>query len=192
MRCDEICEMRSRIKELSDQRADRQKERIQKKALLSTISTIGQRGSVLVDAAVIKRLIAQLDREIRRLTVEIDKQHKRCGLLQEKVGTAPKRPKTRSHVASIAASGTREINAKATQFDKDNIWTSWNPKDGRGTPEELLWSAGMAAARKLAHKYNGNNLVPEEATAIMKRTLENVLAERKAPIRAAAKRNPGQ
>jgi len=177
------------LKELSDQRADRQRERIQKKALLSTISTIGQKGPVLVDAAAIRRLIAQLDHEIRRLTFEIDKQQKRCGALNEKVGTAPKRPKTRSHVASIGASGSREINAKARQFDKDKIWTSWKRNADRDTPETLLWSAGLAAAKNTANKY-GSDFVPEESIAIMKRTLKNVLEERKAHVLAAARRNP--
>jgi len=179
------------LKELSDQRADRQKERIQKKALLSTISTIGQKGPVLVDAAAIKRLIAQLDHEIRRLTVEIDKQQKRCGSLQEKVGTAPKKPKTRSNLASIAASGSREINAKARQFDIDKTWTAWKRNSDRGTPESVLWAAGMAAAKNTAEKY-GIDLVPESSMQVMKRTLENVLAERKAPVLAAPKRSPRQ
>ena len=177
------------LKGLSDQWADRQKERTKKMALLSTISNIGQRGSDQIDSGAVRQEITRLDREIRRLTVEIDKQQKRCGALNEKVGTAPKRPKTRSHVASIAASGSREINEKARQFDIDKTWTTWKRNTDRGTPESVLWAAGMAAAKNTAKKY-GIDFVPESSVQIMKCTLDNVLAERKAPIPVARKHTP--
>jgi len=171
--------MKQHLKDLANQRADKQKKQIQETRLLSTISILGQRGAVRIDPVRLGDSIAQLDREIRRLTVEIGNQEKQCDALQVNLSKAPKRPKTRSQAASIAASGSRAINDKAKQFDRQSAWTTWKRGGGRETPEEVLLAVGMAAARKTAEKYSSTDAVPPEAQTIMRRTLEKELKKRK-------------
>jgi hypothetical protein len=172
-------QMKQDLKDVVNRRVDKQKERIQQIALLSTISTTGQRGQTQVDPSRLRKSIERLDRDIHRLTIEIGQQEKRWDALHEKLGKAPKRPKTRSQVASIAASGSRAINDKAKQFDRQSAWTNWKRGGDQQTPEEVLWSDGMTAARKTAEKYGGTEAVPPEAQTIMRRTLENNLKKRK-------------
>jgi septal ring factor EnvC (AmiA/AmiB activator) len=182
-------QMKQDLKGLANQRADKQKEQMQQTRLLNTISTIGQRGAAQIDPAEKGRIIAQLDREIRRLNIEIGKQEKRCDNLQEKLSKAPKRPKARSQVASIAASGSRAINDKAKQFDQQSAWTTWKRGGGRETPEEVLLAVGMAAARKTAKDRYGVDVIPPESEQIMKGTLDKILLKRRSLPHPPTKRS---
>jgi hypothetical protein len=173
---------KQRLKTLSDQWADHQKERIRMASLLDSLRTLGQRGPTL-DHALPSRKIEELDRKIATLEVKIGREQKGLDALQAKLSSAPKRPKIRSNVASIAASGSREINAKARQFDRNSLWTTWKPGKDRGTPQELLWAAGMAGAKKTARDRYQLDAVPAESELIMKRALQKNLKKRKMPSR---------
>jgi uncharacterized protein YhaN len=118
-----------------------------------------------LDPAHLKRIIGQLDQDIDNLTVKIGQQQKQWDALHKKLSTTPKRPKIRSQAARIAASGSRAINEKARQFDRQSLWTSWKP----------------VRDRKTAEKYGGvDGAVPPKAETIMRHTLEKNLKKRKA------------
>jgi chromosome segregation ATPase len=175
----ELKDLEKLLKGLSDQWADKHRERIQKTSLLSRISTTGQRGPIQHDPAHLLGSITQLGRDIKELEKEVARAEKRLTTLKQELSAAPKRPKERSPIASIGASGSRAINEKAKQFDKASTWTTWKSNRDRGKPEDILWSAGMQAARKTAEKYGGDGNVPPEVEAIMKRALDKVLKKRK-------------
>jgi hypothetical protein len=171
------------LKDLVNKRVQKEKERIEKASLLDEIETIGQRGTS-IDPVRLRSNIAQLKKEILELGVEIDKQRMVYHAFKDELDTAPRRPKTRTPAASIAASGSRAINDKARQFDRQSLWTTWKGGADRGTPETMLWSAGKAAARKTAKDRYDLDTLPPESEAIMKRTMDKALQKRKIASRS--------
>jgi hypothetical protein len=142
---------KQRLKALVNALVDKEKERLRKRNLLDSLWTLGQRGPTL-DQAPPSRDIARLDREIGTLKVEIGREQKGLDALQAKLTTAPKRPKTRSNVASIAASGSRAIKAASNASSLESA--------------AVAWEDGIAAALHTAEKY-GLKRIPVESLTIM-------------------------
>jgi hypothetical protein len=143
------------LKELVNKRVQKKKDRLKWHSLLIEIETIGQRGNS-IDPVRLRSNIAQLGKEISDLGVEIDNQRKIYEAFNDELKMAPKRPKTRSQAASIAASGVRAINAAANRRPKP-----WSAK--------IAWENGIAAATTTADKYK--KPIPGESIAIMESRL---------------------
>jgi hypothetical protein len=90
--------------------------------------------------------------EANRIAAEIEVQLRLKRDLQVRLRSAPERPRTRSHVASIAASGSKEFNAAIK----------------RGSSVAVAWMDALVACLETARTRFGLNAVPEDAKATMR------------------------
>jgi hypothetical protein len=96
--------------------------------------------------------MVSLHKKAISLGAEIKKQQDLCGELEAQLAVAPKRPRIRTKVASIAASGTRTINVAAEQRPPLSA--------------EAVWGDGIEAAKGTAKKY-GLKIIPAASLQIM-------------------------
>jgi len=153
----ELKDVKQRIRRLNGELVDKQRRSIDRMALFKRIMVAGQIGDFQIDPKSLLQEVNKLDQEIAILKAEIGPTQKGLKALESQLMTAPKRPKVRSKVASIAASGSRAISEEA------------NARPGFEAPISA-WDNAIAAAEYTARKY-GLGKIPEESLSLIKTRL---------------------
>jgi len=103
----------------------------------------------------LKRCVA-LTTEATNVAAEIHQQERIVRDLQERLKTAPKRPRSRTHKANIAASGSKAFNATLKN----------------GKPVKVAWADAMDAALATSRKYAASSVSEDAKMIIRKRAIK--------------------
>jgi hypothetical protein len=103
--------------------------------------------------------IVALDKKLKLLLPAIKRQQDLCRELDAQLAVAPKRPRVRTKVATIAASGSKAIAAASEQQRQPPLSIS------------EIWKIGLEIAQKTAKKKCGLERIPPASIEIMKKRM---------------------